>query len=425
MASHGWRAYLPYVTSRRLRVDVWQLGLAFKLLQLAIVIGIGLDIFYRNGWAYSEVPAGRVNAYGESTSDFKATLNASTEPKYCGSTQHNYVFSSLYTYEQPSCRDIDVEEVVTKSIGAVTFTTSVIETIEFSWNCRSRDEENGFKAKRCVDMDGQKETSGDAGEQCKCSRRETYYVKGVEDMGIVFEHGYSTTIKAGELTGSSAVAQGLDTRVGSEVFKDGKRILLSLQKLIALNNNNITLDKRNKAVVRTRGRRSVVKDTFPDTDFPYFRTTGMKLTVDINYENLDGNQATLGNKDVDALIKVSAAGGWAGPGPQVFYTQAPTTDKDGARTYEKMIRYRQGVEVVFRPSGLAYWLDYQHFINVFLGAYLFLAVAVYVMDFVTFNVLPNGVSKVLYAKRAERVSKVHSAGAELGLRLPLSLSLSL
>merc|ERR1719345_177837 len=85
------------------------------------------------------------------------------------------------------------------------------------------------------------------------------------------------------------------------------------------------------------------------------------------------------------------------------------------RTYEKMTRYRQGVEGVFVPAGFVYWFDYQHFITVFMGAYLFLAVAVFIMDFIAFNVLPNGVSKVLYAKRAERVSKVHSF-AQLGLR---------
>ena len=39
-----------------------------------------------------------------------------------------------------------------------------------------------------------------------CVDRETYYVKGVEKMGVAFEHAYKTTEKVnGGLAGSSAV----------------------------------------------------------------------------------------------------------------------------------------------------------------------------------------------------------------------------
>ena len=86
-----------------------------------------------------------------------------------------------------------------------------------------------------------------------------------------------------------------------------------------------------------------------------------------------------------------------------------------------MVRYRQGVEVVFRPAGLVYAFDIQHFINVLIGAFLLTKVVVYLMDFITFNLLPNGLSTVLYAKRAERVSKVHSF-AQLGLRAAVAVN---
>ena len=51
----------------------------------------------------------------------------------------------------------------------------------------------------------------------------------------------------------------------------------------------------------------------------------MKLKVDIVYENLyDSARAGVANSDVDAKVEVTAVGGWAGPGAQVFYIQAPT-----------------------------------------------------------------------------------------------------
>ena len=403
MVTHDWRSFLPYTTQRRLRVDVWQLGLAYKLLQIAILTVVAVDLFETHGWAHQEVPAGRINAYGEATDPFKAMLNPATPPVYCNSPEHDYVFSDNYKYSQPVCRDMDVEEVVTKSIGAVTFTTSIIESIELAWECDDASNTNNtdaqYKITRCGYMGASVDTDG---MQCKCKGTETYYVKGVEKMGLAFEHGYSTTDKAGSLDGSSAVGEnGLDTTIGSGVTTGGERILLPLEDLIALNYQGVSLDSINK---------DVSADQRGGNQEAHFRATGMKLTVDIEYSNLfKSGRAGLQNSDVDATIKVSAAGGWAGPGPQIFYSQAPTVNSQGSRTYEKMVRYRQGVEVVFRPSGIVYAFNYQHFINVFLGAYLFLAVAVFIMDFIAFNVLPNGVSKVLYAKRAERVSKVHWA----------------
>ena len=430
MVTDDWRALLPYTTSRRLRVDVWQLGLSFKLLQLTILIFVGIDIFNRNAWAHSEVPAGRVNSYGEVTADFTSTL-ALDKVGYCSSDDHDYIFSDTYNYQKPPCRILDDEEVVTKSIGAVTFTTSIIETVELAWRCAAIDPDATAKKLRCDTMiadggtfhvdnttpnyDAWKQSTALTGMQCKCRKRETYYVKGVEKLGVVFEHGYSTTSKAGGLEGSSNVAEdGLSTRVGSQRFEDAKRIIMSLEEIIALNPQGHTLDTKNH---------DAGKDDRKDNEaVPYFRATGMKLKVDIVYENLyDSDRAGVANSDVDAKVEVTAAGGWAGQGAQVFYIQAPIYDATStARTYEKMVRYRQGVEGVFVPAGTVYWFDYQHFITVFMGAYLFLAVAVAIMDFVAFNVLPNGVSKVLYAKRAERVSKVHSF-AQLGLRAAVAV----
>jgi LSD1 subclass zinc finger protein len=430
MVTNDWRALLPYTTSRRLRVDVWQLGLSFKLLQLTILIFVAVDIFNRNAWAHSEVPAGRINSYGEGTDDFTSTLALEDSTvAYCSSPDHDYIFSDSYNYEKPPCRALDPEEVVTKSIGAVTFTTSIIESVELAWACGATDTDALGKKARCDTMiadGGAFHVDGTTknytawklntnGMQCKCTTRETYYVKGVEKMGIVFEHGYTTTGKAGGLKGSSSVeGKGLSTQIGPNRFEGGDRIIMSLEDIIALNPQGHTLATKNS---------DVRKDKRDNNEaVPYFRATGMKLKVDIVYENLyDNSKAGVANSDVDAKVEVTAVGGWAGPGAQVFYIQAPTRDAaSGARTYEKMVRYRQGVEVVFVPAGSVYWFDYQHFITVFMGAYLFLAVAVAIMDFVAFNVLPNGVSKVLYAKRAERVSKVHSF-AQLGLRAAVAV----
>ena len=112
----------------------------------------------------------------------------------------------------PSCRELDVEEIVTKSIGAVTFTTSIIETIELAYPCNAGGADAAAKQARCAAWNVPVEQSG---VQCRCSHSEMYYVKGIERMGVAFEHAYTTTeMVNGGLAGSSAVVgEKLDTKV--------------------------------------------------------------------------------------------------------------------------------------------------------------------------------------------------------------------
>ena len=61
---------LTYRTTRKIRVDIWWLGLGFRIIQALIVILIAYYAVQRDAWAYHEVPLGRVNAYGEKTAEF-------------------------------------------------------------------------------------------------------------------------------------------------------------------------------------------------------------------------------------------------------------------------------------------------------------------------------------------------------------------
>ena len=421
MALSDWFAY---PTKRMIRVDVWQIGLTFRILQTVIIGAVAYDIFLGHAWAYSEVPSARgLNAWGESTPQFAAV--GATQPYYCSNqtATHNYVYSSEFQYVSPACRHLAMEEIVSKSLGAVSFTTSVIESVELGFACSGTDartvEDTATKFATCAAL-GAPVTYG--GSQCSCSSSETYYVTGVEEIGVAFEHGYSTTKQMDGLAGRSASSEdevgssALDTKLrfsnGTErVFAGGENIVISLSELMTLNGQHHTLGSINPgATLDSRG----------NGHRPTFRVTGMKLTVDLRYSNLQeggltGEVAPIKNSNVDATLNVTAETGWAGAGPQVFFPQTPLYGANGTMSYEKMIRYRQGVVVEFKPAGLVYAFDYNHFVNVLIAGFLFLAIAVYVMDFVTFNLLPNGLSKVLYNKRAESVSKVHTF-AQVGLR---------
>ena len=427
---------LAYRTERRMRVDIWQLGLAFKVLQVAIFVGVALQIFTLHEWAYSEVPAGRFNAYGESTAEYVAI--GLTSPGYCNNVTHDYVYQGTSFYQQPSCRNLLVEEIVVKSIGAVSFTTSVIEDLEIGWRCSGST--HTAKSAACADIGAAVEQTGD---QCACSSSSMYYVKGVEKLNIVLEHGYKTTEKILNGRKGSSIVDDDDFEDGSaseiepvkteisflngssfKNFSDGQDVELTLEELISLNPQGYSLLDFNTAVQQD-SRCST--DSSACDKKPTFRTTGMKVTVDIKYSNLldgmFGETAPFYASDVkkiDASIEVNADAGWAGAGPQAIHTEMPRVYSDGVESYERVIRYRQSVEVVARASGLVYGADLTHFVTVLLSAFLYLKVAVVIMDFVTFNLLPHGLSKVLYNKRAERVSRVHTF-AQIGLKAAVAV----
>jgi hypothetical protein len=383
-----------------------------------MIVGmVAYDIFQRDGWAYSEVPAGRVNAYGESTAEFVSL--GTTTPAYCSSADHDYVFSSLWSYIKPECRKLGVAEIYNKNKDSVSFTTSIIESVEYAWPCTHIDAP--FKRAQCAEINAPVVQTG---LQCECVATKVYYVKGVEAITVAFEHGYTTTAKVG-LEGDSALTSAgeaaLDTRVSfpngtKRMYAAGETIRLTLAELVSI--SGASLDATNTLVAA---------DARGIANKPRYRTTGMSLTVDLKYSNLqsggllnDGQTAPIRNANVDATLAVSDEAGWAGSGPVVFYSEPLRFDAQGTQSLAKMTRHRQGVVVSFRSAGQVYAFYWQYFINELLAGYLFLAIAVYIADFVAFYLLPNGVSTVLRAKRAEKVSRMLTF-AQLGLKAAVAV----
>lgn len=169
------------------------------------------------------------------------------------------------------------------------------------------------------------------------------------------------------------------------------------------------------------------------TTYPHFRTTGMRLNVKIEYDNLKRGCArthrrsiakghsggvahaaahgapqvascallskclarletrprryasVFANPDVNAALNVEQDEiGWAGSGPETWFTEVPQPE-DGAEKYSKLIRYRQGVVIKFVPSGFVYALDYTHLVSTLVAGFVLLNVAAILMDLVTFS----------------------------------------
>ena len=124
------KPYLYYRTARHVRVDIWQVGLTNRILQTGIIVAFIATVITSNSWAASERPLGVVNAWEDGGRyGFAPTLNRSSEYySYCASPDHNYVYSSNYEYIMPECRNLQPEEIVTKGIGSISFTTCLLYT---------------------------------------------------------------------------------------------------------------------------------------------------------------------------------------------------------------------------------------------------------------------------------------------------------
>ena len=184
------KPYLYYRTARHVRVDIWQVGLANRILQTGIIIAFIATVITSNSWAASERPLGVVNAWEDGGRyGFAPTLNRSSEfYSYCASPDHNYVYSSNYEYIMPECRNLQPEEIVTKGIGSISFTTSIIETYEYSWECGNQSAATRAKEASCG---GAVVDRTNAGRQCSCATSQTYYVKGVEELQVASERSFA------------------------------------------------------------------------------------------------------------------------------------------------------------------------------------------------------------------------------------------
>ena len=238
---------------------------------------------------------------------------------------------------------------------------------------------------------------------------------------VAFEHSYKsekhfgvsgrskcTQTQGDDEISQTAQAKGcatwpLNTRVifnnGSDPvdFLGGGEVALTLREVIELAgaggidnvNYDASLDCRDVGSLQgvkrtgasTRAACSDLGAGTPDSPrYPRFRTTGMRLTVDLLYSNRQGHYdsstaadaAPFYSRNVTAVMNVSHERvGWAGMGEQTFLLEDPTYSKtDGVESSAKLTRYRQGVMLAFRPSGKIYYFSPTHFFQTLLEGML-------------------------------------------------------
>jgi hypothetical protein len=408
-------------------IDLWYIGVLLRLLQILVLVYFIFSTFSSGAWAYSETPLANINAWGETGNARAAATAAGPAPDYCSNDKFSYKWSDVFNYDKPECEWLETFEVVEKGKDIVSFTTVYIEQHVTGWPLAAAD--NEAKTTECASAGGTTTDNQADGERI-CTRQRAVYPTAVEEMKLVFSHGFEASAKikgtsnfvddstADGLSGTSHDCEEVNTKIlaadGTETWYEAGRgnPAMSVKGWLAV--ANISLDQENPIPADGKGC-----DGDP-TKPPRFRTTGVVLHMDVSYSNREGGQVPLSNQNISAEISVRAeTKSWAGDGPRVAWIEYPT-GAPGSRTYHKVIQYRQGVQFQFRSTGRLYAFDFQTFIGVIVSAIVLFKVAGTITDYVAFYLICcGGQSAMLRRIRAGNVSKDEEV-ARVGMRAALA-----
>ena len=256
-----WRVLFAYRTPKMVRVNVWQLGLAFTLAQLGLMGYVCWAIYAAAQWSSEADVSNTINAY---LADGGSGLVSAADAPYCnGNSSYDYDFGGGWTYLSPECRAHSSASISVKGPGqgkaatlelawrfarsgprysrsnsnpahrrrdcatlaAVVFlTTMYTETAHVGWACDAADA--AAQQAACSSGGG---VFSQASLQCSCKTDSTIYPVGVEDMTLSFRHTFKIDEQsAPNLKGDSLLteetAEGvkpLDTYFGDVRYASG------------------------------------------------------------------------------------------------------------------------------------------------------------------------------------------------------------
>lgn len=169
---------LTFRLEKTVTIQVWQVGLFYRLSQLLVVIYVGVGMHYANTWAYTEAPMGTVNAWPEN-GDFAApaSLNDFGVLPYCENASFSYAYDASFNMDLPACEVQHPYEITTKEPGQLIFTTAFIEVGEVGWECADTTAD-AAQRQACTARGGSARARSSS--QCICETTRTVYPVGVD-----------------------------------------------------------------------------------------------------------------------------------------------------------------------------------------------------------------------------------------------------
>ena len=182
-----------YATPKLIYIDMWQLALLHKLMQVGVLMYIMWGFFAEESWAVVEIPAGSFNAWVTTGSFMEDTNVPSFAQKfpYCASSANLYADGPDFLYDNPVCTLVKKDQVSEKTPSSIFITTLSQDTEEWYYPCSESRACDGTLTAR-------------ANGQCICETRTVRYPVGVESLKLNLEHAFKTSVHS-SLLGSSNV----------------------------------------------------------------------------------------------------------------------------------------------------------------------------------------------------------------------------
>ena len=444
------RPMFVYRTEKYIKVDVFIVGVFYRLMQVLAVMLVFAQLYYNDGWAMTETPGGMSNAWDEPGSFFATTDDPqlASRTAYCSNASYSFA-NRNYEMEAPACESLMAAELTSKTMSSLFFTTAIIETETRGWPCFGPEEaalEQGSAAfddlfgvgggaagdassnasaaaiaraetEACAERTGELHVRRNG--QCVCVGSRAVFPLAVDEMLMAFEHAYATSADF-DWKGSSADPAASDPGGGLisrlhfpngtiRTFQAGELLVLPLAEWLTA--ANVSLDEVNPSVAPDAlGRR------------PARRSTGVLVRVDIEYTNIDlaTQRAVPGKRQIHAEVRLRVElATWTAVDVETTWVVHPSLPRDEAQAFHLVEQARHGVLFQFHTSGKVYKFDVFFLLQVLVSAAVMLKLANVLTDAVAFYCLPGGQSTVLRNKRQEIVSK-KSEFAEIGMKAALA-----
>ena len=212
-----WDKKLTFKMERKVTLEVWQVGLVHKVLQLVVVAFVLIQLAMGSAWAYSSAPIGSVNAWPDSGNwaTYMSELEDEHAPPYCSNADFSYGYDASFEMYNPQCEPLAPQEISSKGPKVVHYTTALIESVETGWPCSA--DVNATRQAECTTGGGVVSTQLGA-RQCICTTSRTVYPIGIEEMNLYFEHAFTGGDKFEDRKGSSSYAAGAEGAIDTTIM---------------------------------------------------------------------------------------------------------------------------------------------------------------------------------------------------------------
>jgi len=264
-------------------------------------------------------------------------LNGSA-PDFCNNTDYNWVPPDTddVVFLEASCVHPLFFEVFKAGEGSMFFLTYFHEATISVVPCTN------FSLSECIGDYEQYYTKQDVlNRTCTCTTISNHFTVGVEDIDLQLEHEYS--VPAFGMSGKSGqMVTIIRDHTGAEVEYPSGYITYKVGQWLEW--AGVDLDDLNVDVDIT----GVHPKVSNSTTYPRLRQTGIKVSLDLKYYNLQRFQSNYRGPSVYAYVDVSASLEWESSSANVRYINYPVLPREWRDEIETV--YTDSMELVNRYS---------------------------------------------------------------------------